>query len=268
MWLALLLTLTLMADPVWGMLAKAQDDNQTVDEAIAAAIATHEADSEAHTGVGESLETHKSQTVIDHPAGSVVGDKFPNERMINSQFDSLDAFEQSGTCYLTFSSLQVRSGNVNGNYSYVRGADALWPPIDWALSWLWQTTAKIYETTSLTAYIGIGSLPDSGGSSFAGFKITNNTLYAATINDIDTTPVEVTDQISGINPSVWHVYRVIYNQPDGQIEFYVDGVLKKTFTSSLPDQNDYSGAIFYIKTNTNASRNIYVSNLFYSSNPI
>jgi len=64
-----------MADPAWGALAKAQDDPQTIDQAIAAAIATHESDSDAHLGAGESLETHKSQEVIDHPAGSVLGDK-------------------------------------------------------------------------------------------------------------------------------------------------------------------------------------------------
>lgn len=64
-----------MADPVWGLLSKAQDNPQTIDEAIAQAIAEHEADPEAHMGAGESIENHRTNEVIDHPAQSVVADK-------------------------------------------------------------------------------------------------------------------------------------------------------------------------------------------------
>ncbi len=65
-----------MVDFTWGTLPKAQDDPQLITEAIAQAIADHEADPEAHLGVGESLEQHKTNEVIDHPAVSIVPDKF------------------------------------------------------------------------------------------------------------------------------------------------------------------------------------------------
>lgn len=64
-----------MADPVWGLLPKAQDDAETIEQAIVRFIAEHETDSGAHTGSGESLETHKSQEIVDHPAESLVADK-------------------------------------------------------------------------------------------------------------------------------------------------------------------------------------------------
>lgn len=64
-----------MTLPLWGTLEKAQDDPTTIDEAIQTAITEHEADPTAHQGEGESLEAHKSEEVIDHPAQSIVVDK-------------------------------------------------------------------------------------------------------------------------------------------------------------------------------------------------
>lgn len=60
----------------WGSLPKAQDDAQTINEAITAAISVHESDPTAHLGAGESLEQHKINGIIDHPASSIVPDKF------------------------------------------------------------------------------------------------------------------------------------------------------------------------------------------------
>lgn len=61
--------------PPWGELPRATDDNQKIDEAIDAAITAHNEDSEAHLGDDEALEVHRQNTVIDHPAESVVNDK-------------------------------------------------------------------------------------------------------------------------------------------------------------------------------------------------
>ena len=72
-----------MAEPVWGQLAKAQDDDETVEEAITRLVGGHEADAGAHTAAGEALETHKTQVIIDHPADSLVEDKFGDEEISN-----------------------------------------------------------------------------------------------------------------------------------------------------------------------------------------
>src|SRR5690606_2818247 len=82
-----------MAEPLWGQLQKAQDNPQTIEEAIEAAILAHEADPTAHLGEGESLSQHKHETVIDHPAGSLVPDKFSfTEDYYQPLFESLDSF--------------------------------------------------------------------------------------------------------------------------------------------------------------------------------
>lgn len=66
-----------MALPLWGELQKAQDDSRTIEEFIDDKIVEHEEDPEAHLGEGESLQAHKSESIIDHPAQSVVVDKQP-----------------------------------------------------------------------------------------------------------------------------------------------------------------------------------------------
>lgn len=62
----------------WGSLPKDQENPQLISEAISEAIIAHEQDPTAHLGAGESLEQHKTNEVIDHPALSVVADKFSN----------------------------------------------------------------------------------------------------------------------------------------------------------------------------------------------
>lgn len=64
-----------MADPTWDALAKNQIDPELISEYVAAAIVAHESDPEAHLGAGESLEQHKTNDVIDHPAESILNDK-------------------------------------------------------------------------------------------------------------------------------------------------------------------------------------------------
>lgn len=59
-----------MATDVWGELAKAQDDPQTVNEAIIEAIDNHNADAASHLDFGQSLENHRTVFPIDHPDSS------------------------------------------------------------------------------------------------------------------------------------------------------------------------------------------------------
>lgn len=78
--------LTIMSTEVWGQLPKAQDNSDTIDDAIAAAIAAHESDPESHLGEGESLEAHRAFGVLDHPPGSVVADKTSSSELIWENF--------------------------------------------------------------------------------------------------------------------------------------------------------------------------------------
>lgn len=67
-----------MADPVvWENIPKSQTDPTTISEAIAAGVAVHNDDSEAHLDTSQSLEQHRTNDIIDHPAESTVNDKMP-----------------------------------------------------------------------------------------------------------------------------------------------------------------------------------------------
>jgi len=64
-----------MTLPLWGQLQKSQDDDESIEQAIAKLVQTHTIDPTSHLGTNESLSSHKHENVIDHPAGSIVGDK-------------------------------------------------------------------------------------------------------------------------------------------------------------------------------------------------
>lgn len=60
---------------VWGNLAKTNSDNTLIDEAIAAAMTSHNNDPESHMADGQALKSHRAAEIIDHVAESIVNDK-------------------------------------------------------------------------------------------------------------------------------------------------------------------------------------------------
>lgn len=65
-----------MSDPiVWENIPKSQSDPQTIGEAIAEGVNVHNEDIEAHMAELQSLEAHRTNNIVDHPANSVVNDK-------------------------------------------------------------------------------------------------------------------------------------------------------------------------------------------------
>lgn len=60
---------------IWGALQRAVNDPTTIDEAIAASVAAHNNEAESHLGTEQSLEMHRENPIVDHPAESIVNDK-------------------------------------------------------------------------------------------------------------------------------------------------------------------------------------------------
>lgn len=60
---------------IWGNLPKSQSDSETIEECIARLIAEHNNKTTAHSDPGQSLDLHRKDTIIDHPAGSIKNDK-------------------------------------------------------------------------------------------------------------------------------------------------------------------------------------------------
>lgn len=83
-----------MPAQTWGQLAKSQDDDETIEEAIARLIAEHNEDEESHLAEGQSLQSHKAAEIIDHLAGSIVADKNSNsEYFIRSNFAEVGSWD-------------------------------------------------------------------------------------------------------------------------------------------------------------------------------
>jgi hypothetical protein len=264
--LKILAILTLiMADPVWGMLGKALDDNQTIDQAIAAAIATHEADSEAHTGANESLETHKTQEIVDHPAGSIVMDKFSAQEDYHfTDFQSLAGWtiagvvENAGWPGVT---LDIIDGETEVSSLY---ATALVPGGYLRKDHDAQIQVTMYADTVANAYavvFGFGATGLTPAEGF-GFKKDGTSLKGYVRTDSTTTYTsELTPDMASV-----HVYRAYYNGATDEVEFYIDGDLVATVARPAGTWNMNGIPEIYAKAQTEESGVIKVLSLEFFSN--
>jgi len=159
-----------MSNPVWGLLAKALDDAQTISEAIAELIAAHSADPTAHLGVGGSLQTHAASEIIDHLADSIINDKILNGELnlakkswnefeYNTCWDSLGAWGYAAgraTAGVAGMSLNANAGtNTIAKLSGEGLGDS--NATDWSKDMLFQAALAFSAATSQLAYFMIGS---------------------------------------------------------------------------------------------------------------
>ena len=256
-----------MSIDVWGLLPKSQEDNTTIEDRVAEMIAEHN-DPDAHVGTNESPAAHRENDIMDHPAGSVKGDKLVFARKVDLSLKVWTASLHPARFILVLLHY-ILGGNVINNNSYVYGYVDAWPPLSFDHSWMFETNCFLTPTSGAEAYIGIGSLnADTGGNTGIGFKIVGTTLYAYHIVDIDSSPDETAVSLGSFDPTVFHNYRVIYDHSASEIRFYLDGDLVHTFDSDLPTVDDYSLCTFYIKSTTTAYHNLKVADLHYNADPI
>ncbi len=116
-----------MSVPNWGLLAKSQEDNETIEQAIARLIAVHEADETSHLGTGESLQSHKASEIIDHAARSIVFDKLTADQLIYStSFENENAFTTIGTPDFVFPGFNLHPNTTtfaNRSEVYIQAED-------------------------------------------------------------------------------------------------------------------------------------------------
>ena len=142
-----------MSDPNWGMLSKAQDDSETIEEAIARLVAVHNADEEAHLAVGQSLQSHKASEIIDHLAASIIEDKIGDgeislqkltatHRIIISAFESLDGWVLGGNQVIELGSFSLYTNATTDAYAYAADVPSGIVGLDWSKDFFWQSTIK------------------------------------------------------------------------------------------------------------------------------
>jgi hypothetical protein len=266
----LLLCLTiflLMPIENWGALQKSATDDETIEEAINRLIAVHEASATSHLGVGESMQNHKSADVIDHPLGSVVGDKISKiDFIFMPTFESLDRYTYSAsTITPKLNTVDLFTSSVNNNiaYLYATGASGAsnYDPVYKATI---QFSLTLFSSSNITVYAGAGVNEAMGGGPFAGFKIVNGTLYGCEGVFGSEGYEEYTTEITGITTNARHNYRVEIDPIHSSLDFYVDGVYKASLVIHANADNALAFFSFSVKTTTTSAKQIRFGQLYFS----
>jgi len=252
-----------MADPVWGQLAKAQDDAQTIEQAIDAAIAAHNDDPDAHLAAGQSIDVHRTNEMIDHPAGSVAVDKFSNAILLMTSFESVDAwltfFSGSGAKTLAFGSLQLYTGATSASVATLWTVPVTFQGFDPNKAFMWRSTLSLSATTAQTVYWGLGYLEDAADQDGFGYRVIDGTLvcFGAVAGSF------TTHTITGYTLTDPHTYEIRYSVAGPSVEFWIDGTLEHTMTSGFPTAALDEIAAFYITNSAAALKKILLSNFFF-----
>lgn len=250
---------------VWGLMPKAQDNNQKIDDAIAAAIANHESDSEAHLGDGESLQSHKANDIIDHRAGSVAIDKLSNSDKFHlCSFESLDNWEITGTANLDGWPGVVLSVGYGGS-TFSRILTIVHSPggfINYSKTLLFQTTLFFDLEPNCKGWFGLGSESHLGVFGGFGFYYDNGDLkgFWGKPTDMRYTSVFTVDL------TVLHTFRAQYDPLTNTVYFFIDGVQVGSITFDIVLDNLEPELFFSIDLKSyDDAFVIYITNVLISS---
>lgn len=227
-----------MALPLWSQLQKSQDDDETIEEAIARLIAVHNSSGTAHLGTGESLRAHKEQATVDHPIGSVLTDKYSMtelELVFNSRISGGSSLINRGfpTAQNGFN-LQTYDGDLDVYYSNCSfrmlvpdSQDVLDFDFDMLVEGLFHMTAA-FDSGSF--YFGLLDWdfastfdPDIGigfefvDGDFRGFLGLGATRY--------------TTDVLSISPTSIAFYRVVWNASTKIASYFINGDLVATISA-------------------------------------
>lgn len=226
----------IMADPVWGLLPKAQDDPETIEEAIVRLITAHESDAGAHTGAGESLETHKAQDIIDHKAGSVLSDKTTmSEFFIEDNLKNLDGWNTSGSVSIIAwpgCELSVQDpSNPTAKIFMQSSVPSAW--FDTEEDMMFQSLGKIdLSGNDYNAWIGIGidSIAPTEGFGFIFEDGVTKAVFVGLSSSVFSDPITNDETVD-------HIYRGQYDALTRTAYFYIDGVLVATLNIPAGNYN-------------------------------
>lgn len=246
-----------MVNPVWGMLAKAQDNPQTIEERIAEMIAQHEEDPEAHMGAGESIENHRINEVVDHPAFSVFDDKLAYDRnTFDSNFQTLSGFDiGDGVEKNGLDSVYFYSAN-SSSLQYLIGMVSDMTPasvFDYPKNPRFLCEIMVTQITSQEGYILVGYKEETEGF---GFKIVNNKLYGFYY---DSDGVEQLTEIATLVVGKVYKLEARVDYPN-KITFLIDRLVVGTVNSpNIPIENEYGWLFPYVtfKSTTTTAREFY-----------
>lgn len=233
-----------MTLPLWGQLEKSQDDNETIEEAIARLIAEHESDPEAHLGEGESLEAHKTEEVVDHPPFSLVPDKYspviPDSDSWFTDFRLIAPFlvindVTANTKFISQLLQTLSTTGSKGGFATFDEGDFFFDSGSWVVRFDFWTSILNGSNKDILFGVNVAELgfidPGDGPYGF-GFRFPTDGKVYAVWQDLGDPLSSV--EITGINIGFPHKYTAIFTNEE-QILFFVDDVLKVTATVGLPN---------------------------------
>lgn len=240
-----------MTLPLWGGLEKAQDDNQTIVEAIDAAIVAHEADPDSHLGAGESLEQHKTESVIDHPVASIVADKTTvQEYHFDTTFESLAGFTiTSHVDPTSWPGVNISYWDPQADLEYIK-ANLLSLMGTGNLTHDFQFDTYFYnDVESGVAIIYVGVCNSAMSQFELGFKLVGRNIigFARWSGSEHVTATLYTPVYAEVV-----FVRVFYDYEANVIHFYVNGVEQATLepTATLTSNNQFA---FHVDAQTEES---------------
>lgn len=277
-----------MGIDVWGMIPKNMEDPEKIEEAIVRIVNAHNSDPIAHLGSGESLSIHRSQENIDHLPRSIGADNLKEGAVaiLERQYSE----QESETLFEHIDSLEILS--IGGAYAVQE-----WPcillccshsspssvevhPLSWPVDfcsgdfdWVWQVTCEVIGNLDLAkrAFWGVGFHSDftvSGNRSAVGFKIENNKLYALAVNTFLPGSPEIVVEISGIDVSNPHVYRIFWNSDKDRHEYFVNGDLVATISSIRGPIGETNGFNFFVENDSASVWALLCTDLKVSAHPV
>lgn len=258
-----------MADPiVWGLLPKAQDDPQTITEAIASAIAAHEADPEAHLGEDESLEAHRANDTLDHPAGSALSDKWTmSELEFTTVFENLSIFGLTNDVSAIFPGVVISAtGTGSGGQSALDvSLEDRSIALDFAKEFLVQFAFNADQFSGGQVQLNFGFTVSRLTKNGVGLELNNTNKRFYITDSSGASPVYLnwntfTDLQS-------YVVR-IHNVPDeGITNFYINGELLGSLTPPDPSATDATHFIFSTGRSSGSTGVLNLLSLFFSLEP-
>lgn len=224
----IILTFIYFMSIVWGQLPKAQDNAQTIEEFIDEKISEHNNSAVAHNDPGQSLDLHRKDTIIDHPAGSVKNDKFSF-----SFFDYQNYFSD----FTSWGGNSLFDYNGDGSVFYTNPSSnfeiALWREFNNNFIDFGETISKLFSidimldsynwTSNDKVRIGVGDNSFTWNY-FLGFEIRGNKLFAVAAKASNVQYSFEIENIDVLNMNR-HSYLFIYDASQGLLQWFVDGQL-------------------------------------------
>jgi hypothetical protein len=221
-----------MSIETWGDMNKSQIDATKIEERISEMIAEHEADPEAHLGEDESLESHRAESIIDHPAGAVLSDKTTmTEVDVNTNFMAMTGWTPSGDYdNAFFPGVRLGSNYPSASGTKLTAQEGLCEHMfQFTKDYLLEFSATFADSGKATFFCGLSNVDfPASGNTMVGFKLVDGVIKGIFGKG---TTFYSTNAFSG-DVSEPNIYRVQYDSYTKIFSFYVNGLLLGSYDAT------------------------------------